>query len=837
MIWQPPAIRAIRSWLRASIARRFGVASALLAIAVSITVTLTLAALLYALVHASLDDDSQTRARLVIRNSRALLDGAAEDLHLLAQHPGLLQALQTPSQQSDTLQAIVRSHRVAGVDRYFLLLADVHGQHLATKQAGITDYTSLLSGWFRQQGLRFVTRGDNTWIIMVEPVTNPATGKTDGYLRLELDLSHLLLTQLQALGPGTRARISRDGLIIAQYGSTLDAESHVHGDTLTFGRHDWLKSRETSHYETTLDVFIGDHSSHLSHFWTKFLLPGIFAAGLTGTTAYVIAYRQARRLTETLSGLASTADSISTQSDIPIDLPAAGNDEVGQLSTSLRTMLERLRRYQEGLELRVNENTRNLQETEQRFRTMADSAPVLIWVADPNGLCSYVNQPWLSFTGRDMDQEHGEGWLDTIQPLDRARYREMLTYIASGHTASMELRARRRDGTQRWMLARGTPRLGDDAGVGSVGCWIDITERRDAELALGLFKRLLDDAHDFVAIIDPHSATLNYANRSLLNAAGLVHLPIHTILPVALCRALSAEQLTEYLHRLEGTERWIGIESTLSSDADEGVPVELAIEKVIGVNDQVLLVVFGRDISERRRMDQLKADFIATVSHELRTPLTSIKGGLSLVLNGVLGKVDERIQGLLQIAFDNSERLLLLINDLLDIEKLEAGQMPLQITDVDIVALVEQAARANEAYARQFGVVFNLNLPLDHKLETIGADQHRLSQVMANLLSNAAKFSNPGQTVQVTVQEVDDAIKVSVHNWGDPIPAAFRDKVFQRFSQADNSAIRKRGGTGLGLSISKAIIERHGGSMAFRSEAGDGTTFWFSIPRPGLLHF
>lgn len=243
-----------------------------------------------------------------------------------------------------------------------------------------------------------------------------------------------------------------------------------------------------------------------------------------------------------------------------------------------------------------------------------------------------------------------------------------------------------------------------------------------------------------------------------------------------------------------------------------------------------------RDITERRRMEQLKNEFISTVSHELRTPLTSIRGSLGLLCGGVVGEIPAQAKEMLNIASNNTTRLLLLINDLLDLQKLSSGNMRFNLAELAIMPFIHQAVKENESYAREFGVQFSVTKAVDGTY--VFADKDRLMQVMSNLLSNAAKFSKSGDVVEVKVAVTPNYyLRISVVDHGSGIPKEFQHQVFERFSQSDASDSRSKGGSGLGLSISKEIVEKHGGSMGFVSQAGVGTTMYFDLPQDMVKYF
>ena len=235
-----------------------------------------------------------------------------------------------------------------------------------------------------------------------------------------------------------------------------------------------------------------------------------------------------------------------------------------------------------------------------------------------------------------------------------------------------------------------------------------------------------------------------------------------------------------------------------------------------------------RDITERKHAEQLKNDFISTASHELRTPLTSIGGALGLLTGGAAGDIPVDAMRLLRIAKNNSDRLVRLINDMLDLERIETGAMRVRREPVVLFDVLDSAIVENQGYGDGYDVTFKL-IDCDPDV-VVFADTDRLSQVMANLLSNAAKFSPRKSTVEISTWRRGNMIRVGVSDRGPGVPEEFRDRIFAKFSQADTSDSRQRGGTGLGLSIVKAFIEAMGGSVSFESAPDNGTTFYFDLP-------
>jgi signal transduction histidine kinase len=246
----------------------------------------------------------------------------------------------------------------------------------------------------------------------------------------------------------------------------------------------------------------------------------------------------------------------------------------------------------------------------------------------------------------------------------------------------------------------------------------------------------------------------------------------------------------------------------------------------------IAVIAQGQDVTLQLEAARVKKEFTSTLSHELRTPLTSIIGSLQLINSGVLGELTQDIGELTAVAERNGTRLLDLINDLLDIEKIESGKLTLAPEVFGLADLVREALVLNKAFAERFKVRFDLVGEMQGSLsaKSVHADRKRLLQVMTNLLSNAAKFSPDGGTVEITVEEKGPSLRVGVQDRGPGIPEAFRSRIFGRFAQADSTTSRQKSGTGLGLAISKRLVEMMQGHIGFESRDGGGTTFWFELP-------
>jgi PAS domain S-box-containing protein len=480
--------------------------------------------------------------------------------------------------------------------------------------------------------------------------------------------------------------------------------------------------------------------------------------------------------------------------------------------------------------------TREVRRREAEWQAMSDASPLGIFRTDVAGAYAYVNPRYESLSGLSAAAAMGEGWLAAVHPEDRERVREGWQAVLRDRRSETagSYRLLRADGTVIWVTVLAGVIREDDGLAGYVGIVEDVTERKNATDALLKSRERLGMALEGSNLAlfdwDIRSGEVRLSEQWQLMLGGdkvetvttidelqrLVHPEDRERLQHSLVPVLKGEaRFYEVQHRVRnrfGEWRWILSRAKVSERDASGQALRMT-----GTN---------ADITAMKEGERLKNEFISTVSHELRTPLTAIIGALGLVRESARG-LDPHTENFIDMAYQNGERLSALINDVLDLEKIDSGQMTLDLKPLQLRGILEHAVRINRPYADMHHARLKL---LPGPEFTVAADHDRLLQVLTNLISNAAKFSPENAEVEVSALQRDGAVRVAVRDHGPGIPAGFRETIFRRFERADNSDTRKKGGTGLGLSICKALVERMNGNIGFDSEPGKGSTFYFDLP-------
>ncbi len=360
----------------------------------------------------------------------------------------------------------------------------------------------------------------------------------------------------------------------------------------------------------------------------------------------------------------------------------------------------------------------------------------------------------------------------------------------------------------------------------------DITDRLEYEKALAAsetrFRDLVEGSVEGIMI--HRNFRPLFSNNSLVTIFGYANL--EEIMTLASIKELIAphdhKRISEYVEaRLRGEE--VPSEYEFEGVRKDGSHIHLESRvRLISWDNAPAMQVTVTDITERKRMERMKSEFISTVSHELRTPLTSIRGALGLMNEGKTMATPEMAKDLFELAYRNTNRLINLVDDILDVEKLEAGSMEFELQKTLLSDLVEDTIKENIGLAKEHGVTFTVTTSTPDLKVRI--DRNRITQAIANLLSNAAKFSPKGRHVEISVTRIDNLARVSVTDYGTGIPEKFRSHIFERFTQVDSSDTREKAGTGLGLNITRSIIEKHNGRIDFISNDEMGCTFFFTLP-------
>jgi two-component system, chemotaxis family, CheB/CheR fusion protein len=489
-----------------------------------------------------------------------------------------------------------------------------------------------------------------------------------------------------------------------------------------------------------------------------------------------------------------------------------------------------------------------LRESEERFRTLADNAPALIWVTSQTG-CEFVNREYLEFLGVGEAEVLGENWAKFVHPEDREDYvNAYLKAVSSRTRFEGEFRFRRRDGEYRWMHSVGMPRFEGSEFKGYVGSTFDIHDRKLAETAMAQMAAIVESSEDAIISKDLNGiiASWNKGAEKLFGytAAEVIGKPLMILVPPG-----RADEETFILERIRRGEEVDPYETVRRRKDGSEIDISLTVSPIRDKSGKVIgASKIARDITERKRLEiereellrresaaraeaekvsRLKDEFLATVSHELRSPLNSILGWARMLSENRLDQ--KKSARAFEVIYRNAHAQNQLIGDLLEVSRIITGKLRLDVRMVELIPIIEAAMDVVRpaADAKQIKLVSSL----DPAAWPVSGDADRLQQIVWNLLSNAVKFTPRGGQVAVSLEREGASVTIIVSDTGEGIEPEFLPFVFDRFRQFEGDTKRAHGGLGLGLAIVRHLVELHGGTVGAASTGkGRGATFTVTLP-------
>ena len=501
-----------------------------------------------------------------------------------------------------------------------------------------------------------------------------------------------------------------------------------------------------------------------------------------------------------------------------------------------------LKRLNQELEARVEQRTAALKKSEQRFRSLFESAPDFIYVLNQQGVIQQVNSTVIKQSGYTELELTGKPLAEFLSNKTQIVCQQEFALLLTTGSHRQEMEFVCKDGQILTMDCSCT--VVTDAASDNYILVLqrDITERQKTEKERNQllatvqqseqrWRSFLNNVRLMVVGLDA-SGHINYVNPHYLQSLGYQRQEIES-------KNAFKTLFPKHQHPQPKTFFQSLLQNQLPFHHQSSMRTCSGEEKVIDWNTTVLkdtqgnstgILSVGEDITERYAIDRMKDEFISVVSHELRTPLTSIHGALDLLATGLVDPQSDRGKHVFSLAVENSDRLVQLVNDILELERLESGKIKLHQAATSTHELTQRAYELMELMAERESI----QLEVDETDLWVWADGDRLIQVLTNLLSNAIKFSEARSVVWVTAEEITGPegtyVQFIVKDQGQGIPPDKVEHIFERFHQVDTSASRPKGGTGLGLAICRSIIQQHGGEIWVESVLGEGSSFFFTVP-------
>lgn len=472
-------------------------------------------------------------------------------------------------------------------------------------------------------------------------------------------------------------------------------------------------------------------------------------------------------------------------------------------------------------------------ESEERFRVMSDTVPVMIWITEPSGKCTYLNKQWYDYTGQSVKESLGFGWLKAVHPDDEKASGEAFLQANKKQMAfSTEYRLRAKDGTYRWHLDSALPKF-DKYGKyeGLIGSVVDIHERKIAEEALKASKERQ------VIMLQASKLGLWYCDLPFDDLMWDEKVKEHFWMPKDI--RVTIDKFYEYMHPDDREKTKNAIEYSIANHTSYDIEYRTVNKKDGRIK---WIQALGRtfydakdnpirfdgvtiDITERKALERQKDDFLGIASHELKTPVTSIKAYGQTLEMYFRRKGDVKAADRLHKLDLQVDKLTKLISDLLDVTKIQSGKMLFHESEFDFNELIKEIVEEVQRTAPKHKIKMQLQ-----KGRTITGDRDRIGQVLANLLINAVKYSPQTDTVIISSEANKNSVQIFVKDFGVGIPQSMQERIFEQFFRVSGNKQETFPGLGLGLYISRQIIQREGGKIWVDSTEGKGSTFFVELP-------
>lgn len=486
-------------------------------------------------------------------------------------------------------------------------------------------------------------------------------------------------------------------------------------------------------------------------------------------------------------------------------------------------------------------NDRKLNEAQERISQLINSIPNLVWLADQNADRQYFNDKWLEFTGRTIAQEQGRGWFEGLHPADIQRFGSTFAQAFKARQGyHVEYRLRRADGQYRLILESGVPQvLSNGQFFGYMGSCTDISETRLTQQKISALPVKEKSIHHLTSTLDhapiavwklDHGLIITKANPAVASQLGvnpddLVGIPFNEVVPT-----IPDAIFTPVLHRGERVQLEAHPVTLRTGERERHAIWDLAawplkdkMNRVVGV------CVSTTEVTEKQLAVQQREDFVATLVHDLKTPLIGADRTLEQIINGAMGSLDSAQTEVLTMLKRSNYQLVVMVQNLIEVYRYEAGQPSIAFEDIDIYSLLRDCLGELRALAEHKGIELSEQFPKDAGT-TVSADRLAIRRVFLNLLDNALKFTPKGGRITVTSEEQTDAMYISVRDTGIGISKNDINKLFQRFWQGETGK-RYAPGTGLGLYLCRQIVAAHDGRINVESTEGEGTQFTVMLPR------